>query len=137
MITQKRMCCVSAVDRMLSSSCTSSADLTFGIMIEGGGDSVSMMACRSFNPCSVVMLLMRTMRSTFGMRLLREQRQRELAPFVLAIERNGVFEVHADDIGPGVERLRVAVGTQAGTNSRTRRGRMGGGLWSHKLFALG
>src|SRR5690349_17155545 len=54
-----------------------------------------------------------------GMGWLREQRQREPAPFVLAIERNRVFEVNADDIGAGIERLRVAVGTQAGDEQQT------------------
>ena len=47
------------------------------------------------------------------MRLLREQRQRQLAALVLALERNRVFEVHADDVRAGVERFRVAVGAQA------------------------
>ncbi len=66
MMTQKRIWRAGPEDSSVSISCTSSADRIFGIMIDGGGASDSMMAVRSFKPSGVDKPLMRTMRSTCG-----------------------------------------------------------------------
>ena len=66
MMTQKRIWRAGPEDSSVSINCTSSADLTLGIMIAGGGASDSMIALKSLSPSGVDNPLMRTIRSTCG-----------------------------------------------------------------------
>jgi hypothetical protein len=63
------------------------------------------------------------------MRRLSEQRQRELAAFVFAVERDGVFQVYANDVGSRIERFGITIGAQA-RDEQQAAARTDGAFWT-------
>jgi hypothetical protein len=124
-ITQKRISRALPVASSVSISCTSSADLTFGIMIDGGGASLSMIACRSFNPCAVDSALMRAIFSTCGWVSSRNRGSVSARPSSLRGKATASSMSTQTMSAPASSALWKRSGRRPGTNSRLRRGRIG------------